>query len=67
MVLSNGNKARSESLKMKAAGGWDILTDAFKNYSANGDANQAAAIALRKDSLAFLSSASREWAKPSAT
>ena len=44
--LSNGNKARSESLKMKAAGGWEILTDAFKNYSANGDANQAAAIAL---------------------
>jgi len=46
MGLSKGNKVRSESLKMKAAGGWDILTDALKNYSANGDANQAAAIAL---------------------
>lgn len=46
MVLPNGNKLRAESLKMKAAGGWDILTDAFKNYSDNGDANQAAAIAL---------------------
>jgi len=44
--LSNDNKTHSESLKMKAAGGWDILTDALKNYSANGDANQAAAIAL---------------------
>jgi membrane protein len=44
--LSSGNKTRSESLKMKAAGGWDILADAFKNYSANGDGNQAAAIAL---------------------
>ena len=46
MVLSSGNKTRSESLKMKAASGWDILADAFKNYSANGDGNQAAAIAL---------------------
>jgi len=46
MGLSNNNKVRSESLKIKAAGGWDILTDALKNYSDNGDANQAAAIAL---------------------
>ena len=36
----------SESLRMKAAGSWDILTDSFKNYSSNGDANQAAAVAL---------------------
>jgi len=46
MGLLNDTKVRSESLKMKAAGGWDILTDALRNYSANGDANQAAAIAL---------------------
>ena len=46
MILSNSNKTHSESLKMKAAGGWDILADAFKNYGVNGDANQAAAIAL---------------------
>ncbi len=46
LKLSGRNKARSESLKMKAAGGWDILTDAWKNYRLNGDANQAAAIAL---------------------
>jgi membrane protein len=46
LKLSSGNKKRSESLKMKAASGWDILADAFKNYGVNGDANQAAAIAL---------------------
>jgi membrane protein len=40
------NRERSESLRMKAAGGWDILADSFKNYSGNGDANQAAAVAL---------------------
>ncbi len=43
---SPGINQRSESLKMKAASGWDILADSFKNYSANGDANQAAAVAL---------------------
>ena len=43
---SPGTNQRSESLKMKAASGWDILADSFKNYSGNGDANQAAAIAL---------------------
>ena len=43
---SPGTNQRSESLKMKAAGSWDILADSFKNYSGNGDANQAAAIAL---------------------
>ena len=37
---------RSESLRMKAAGGWDILADSFSNYSSNGDANQAAAVAF---------------------
>jgi membrane protein len=31
---------------MRAAGGWDILTDTLRNYRANGDANQAAAIAF---------------------
>ena len=44
--LSNVNEKRTESLKNKAAGGWDILVDALKNYRTNGDANQAAAIAL---------------------
>jgi membrane protein len=44
--LSSRNRARSESLKMKAASGWDILADSLKNYRVNGDANQAAAIAL---------------------
>ena len=44
--ISSGNKVRSESLRMKAASGWDILSDALKNFGANGDANQAAAIAL---------------------
>src|SRR5271169_156829 len=43
---SPGTNQRSESLKMKAASGWDILADSFKNYSGNGDANQAAAMAL---------------------
>jgi membrane protein len=37
---------RKESLKMRAAGTWDILSDAIKNFSQNGDGNQAAAIAL---------------------
>jgi membrane protein len=46
LKLSSRNKARSESLKMKAASGWDILADALKNFGDNGDANQAAAIAL---------------------
>ncbi len=46
LQLLSRNKVRTESLKMKAASGWDILSDALKNYSANGDANQAAAIAL---------------------
>ncbi|MGV8057634.1 MAG: YhjD/YihY/BrkB family envelope integrity protein [Smithellaceae bacterium] len=35
-----------ENLRLKAAGGWDILTDAISNYHLNGDTNQAAAIAL---------------------
>jgi len=51
MIKEKKNKSprareRSESLKMRAAGGWDILADSFKNYSSNGDANQAAAVAL---------------------
>jgi membrane protein len=35
-----------ESFRMKAAGVWDVCTDALKNFRLNGDANQAAAIAL---------------------
>ena len=38
--------ARKEFLKMKGADFWDILSDAVDNFSNNGDANQAAAIAL---------------------
>ncbi len=39
-------KARKESMQMKAAGAWDIVYDAVNNFSLNGDANQAAAVAL---------------------
>lgn len=35
-----------ESIRIKAAGIGDILTDALKNYKINGDVNQAAAMAL---------------------
>jgi len=45
-IIQRGKTMRSESLKMKAAGIWDILVDAVDNYRSNGDANQAAAIAL---------------------
>jgi membrane protein len=48
--LKNGKSPRanrrSESIRMKAAGGWDVLVDALINFRGNGDANQAAAIAL---------------------
>jgi membrane protein len=37
---------RRESMQMSAAGAWDIASDAVANFSANSDANQAAAIAL---------------------
>ncbi len=37
---------RKESIKMKGADLWDVLSDAVNNFSNNGDANQAAAIAL---------------------
>src|SRR5271157_1093526 len=40
------DRERSESFKMSAAGIWDILADAVKNYKSNGDVNQAAAMAL---------------------
>lgn len=33
-------------LLSKLAGGWDVSSDAFNNFRTNGDANQAAAIAL---------------------
>jgi uncharacterized BrkB/YihY/UPF0761 family membrane protein len=39
-------KIKLENLWMKAAGIRDIFVDAISNYRANGDANQAAAIAL---------------------
>ena len=37
---------REDALRMKAAGFRDVLSDAIRNFSNNGDANQAAAIAL---------------------
>lgn len=40
------SKRKIENLRLKAAGGWDIWTDAITNYRQNGDTNQAAAIAL---------------------
>ena len=40
------HKTRKESLQMRAAGAWDIAYDAVNNFSLNGDANQAAAVAL---------------------
>ena len=50
MVKENKNKSffvrRSESIRIKAAGIQDIIADAVKNYKANGDVNQAAAMAL---------------------
>jgi len=47
MINNSSRKAmRSQSLKMRAAGIWDILADAVDNYRSNGDANQAAAVAL---------------------
>ena len=39
-------KTRKESVQMRAAGAWDIVYDAVNNFSLNGDANQAAAVAL---------------------
>lgn len=36
----------SETVKMKAAGVWDVVYDAVSNFSANGDTNQAAAVSL---------------------
>lgn len=40
------SERRKESIKMRAAGLWDVLSDAVNNFSQNGDANQSAAIAL---------------------
>jgi len=39
-------KTRRATLQMKAAGLWDVVSDAVTNFSRNGDDNQAAAIAL---------------------
>ena len=39
-------KTRRATLQMKAAGLWDVVSDAVINFSRNGDDNQAAAIAL---------------------
>jgi uncharacterized BrkB/YihY/UPF0761 family membrane protein len=44
--ISSHDRNHSESLKMNAAGIWDILTDSVKNYKSNGDVNQAAAMAF---------------------
>ena len=41
-------KTRKESVQMRAAGAWDIVYDAVNNFSLNGDANQAAAVALQQ-------------------
>jgi len=45
-----GNAARREKrgelIEMRASGLWDVLSDAVKSFSQNGDGNQAAAIAL---------------------
>lgn len=51
MVTENKDKTalremREENLRMRAAGFRDVLLDAVKNFSQNGDGNQAAAIAL---------------------
>ena len=51
MVEEQNDKAarremRKESLRMRAAGFWDILSDAVKSFGNNSDGNQAAAIAL---------------------
>jgi membrane protein len=35
-----------ETVQMKAAGFWDVVSDAVRNFSRNGDDNQAAAIAF---------------------
>jgi YihY family inner membrane protein len=45
---SKASRARehSESIRIKAAGIWDILADSVKNYKSNGDVNQAAAMAF---------------------
>jgi len=39
-------KMREETLRMRVAGFWDVLSDSVKNFRQNGDGNQAAAIAL---------------------
>jgi YihY family inner membrane protein len=43
---STRSRRKLENLRLKAAGGWDIVNDAVANYGQNGDTNQAAAIAL---------------------
>ncbi len=45
-ILPVRSYLKTENLRLKAASGWDVLADAFKNYRLNGDTNQAAAIAL---------------------
>lgn len=45
-VKTARRETRKETLRMKAAGLWDVLSDAVNNFSQNGDGNQAAAIAL---------------------
>ena len=43
---SSGARRFFEALKLRAATTWDVIYDAIKNFSANGDTNQAAAVSL---------------------
>lgn len=45
-AIEDNSLERKDSLRMKAVGSRDILFDAVRNFSQNGDNNQAAAIAL---------------------
>lgn len=45
-IKSIRSKLKMDNLRLSAAGSWDVLTDAVRNYRENGDTNQAAAIAL---------------------
>ncbi len=46
IIKSIRSRHKLENLRLKATSGWDVLVDAVKNYSLNGDTNQAAAIAF---------------------
>ena len=38
--------AKNAELRLRAAGVWEILRDAYRNYTRNSEVNQAAAIAF---------------------